>query len=200
MLRMNPLSSGLVGNASSPASQHEPRFKEHLSEEANPPKETARQFSLDDLRVLAYVWEFWDEDPDIESIMIGLNRGEHADERYDAIINDEKLIFQDPPDYLNEDCRQGSLMGGMVEGLANNFTIAESYRLAGDTLVRSITMGPDGYKIARPILFCYRHALELYLKSTATEDETIHVSGKSGHALAAMLDRLEAKLIKNVID
>jgi hypothetical protein len=44
-------------------------FKEYLSEGANPAKGTPRRFTIEDIRVLAYVYMYyWEDNPDYEDI------------------------------------------------------------------------------------------------------------------------------------
>ncbi len=89
-------------------------FKEYLSADANPGKEVPRQFTLEDLRVLMYVYEHWEDNPDFESIRVGLNCGGHLDSPYYGNVLTSILpIFQQPPEELDETWRHGSLLGGM---------------------------------------------------------------------------------------
>ena len=62
-------------------------FKEYLSAAANPSKGTKRIFSDYDLLVLCYVSYYWEDEPDIESIKIGLNQAEHSDMRFVEHLN-----------------------------------------------------------------------------------------------------------------
>lgn len=48
-------------------------FKEYLSPSANPTKGEVRHFEDRDIPILAYVYQYWEDDPDIECIKIGLN-------------------------------------------------------------------------------------------------------------------------------
>lgn len=109
-------------------------FSEYLTPEANPSKGTPRVFSRDDLRVLAYVYMYWEHDPDYESIKIGLNTSSHFEERYDQFLTTVTPLFQEPPEDLDETWRHGTLIGGMA-GVSDTFALAESYKLAGDLLV-----------------------------------------------------------------
>jgi len=49
-------------------------FRDYLEPPANPRKGIPRQFSVEDLRIFAYISMFWEDDPDIESIK-GILRG-----------------------------------------------------------------------------------------------------------------------------
>jgi len=79
-----------------------------------------------------------------------------------------KPFFQDPPDDLDESWRHGAILGGILNAdrQTQGWMIADAYRLAGDALVESVLIRRDheAYELIWPILFLYRHALELYLK------------------------------------
>lgn len=142
-------------------------FSEYLSGEATPPKGTPRVFSAEDLRVLAYVYMYWEEQPDFESIKIGLNTDSHFDEPYDEFLATVTPLFQELPDDLDESWRHGTVIGGMVEG-GDTFALAESYKLAGDRLVDAATSTDEAFDLIYPVIYNYRHAAELYLKATVT--------------------------------
>ena len=79
-----------------------------------------------------------------------------------------KPFFQDPPDDLDETWTHGSILGGMLNAdtRLQGWMIADAYRLAGDVLVESVLKHRthDAHEVIWPVLFLYRHALELYLK------------------------------------
>lgn len=89
-----------------------------------------------------------------------------------------KPFFEDPPEWLNEDCTFGSLIGGMLpsdEAYTGKW-IAESYKNAADALVDQVVNRKDydGYELVFPILYLYRHAIELYLKMLLKPDKLNH--------------------------
>jgi hypothetical protein len=55
-------------------------FAEHLSLTANPGDGSERQFNEADLRVLALVADFWEDEPDYENINAMLNSGDHNED------------------------------------------------------------------------------------------------------------------------
>ena len=57
-------------------------FRDYLKPPANPLKGNSRQFCIEDIRVLAYISRFWEDDHDIESIRRGLNAEEHYEGTY----------------------------------------------------------------------------------------------------------------------
>lgn len=140
-------------------------FCDYLKPLANPPKGHPRQFCAEDLRVLAYVSMYWEDDPDIESIKCGLNSEDHYEEIYDNLITEVSPLFIDPPEELNEDWRHGTIMCGLAE-FGDAFALADSYKLAGDVLVDAALSNNESFDLIYPIIFNYRHATELYMKST----------------------------------
>jgi len=150
-------------------------FKEYLSSGANPQKGTSRQFTLLDLQVLMYVCEYWEEQPDIESLKIGLNCGNHLDlSIYKNMLTSWLPIFQQPHENLDETWQHVFLVGGMCENLVDEFTLAESFKLAGDILVESALSNDEHCEILYPIMYNYRHSVELYLKAVLPEQKEKH--------------------------
>lgn len=60
------------------------KFSDYLSSNSKPDKGKPREFQLEDIRVMAYILMYWEDDPDIESIKIGLNSNSHYE---DDLIN-----------------------------------------------------------------------------------------------------------------
>lgn len=58
------------------------KFADHLSRKATPPKGGQRHFNESDLRLLALVFYYWEDDPDYEHIHAMLNSGDHEDDRF----------------------------------------------------------------------------------------------------------------------
>jgi hypothetical protein len=162
------------------------RFSEYLKPEANPPKGTPRVFFADDLRVLAYVYMYWEDEPDYESIKIGLNTDSHFEEPYDQFLTTVTPLFQEPPEGLDETWRHGTIIGGMAES-SDTFALAESYKLAGDMLVDAALSSDEVYELICPVIYNYRHATELYLKATLLHQRT-------GHDLHSLLQEFKEEL------
>lgn len=89
-------------------------FAEHLSLTANPSKGKERQFTEADLRVLALVADFWEDDPDFENIHAMLNCGEYNDERFAEFARLRTPLFQEIPEEIDETWQHGVLVGGMA--------------------------------------------------------------------------------------
>jgi hypothetical protein len=110
-------------------------FKEHLSKRANPIKGQERTFNDSDLLVLAYVFERWETDPDLESIKIELNQENHHDEKIVEHLYLHTPLLQGPPDDLDETWRHGILLnGGLVSGYLE---LARNYRRGAEALLDS---------------------------------------------------------------
>jgi hypothetical protein len=89
-------------------------------------------------------------------------------------------IFQEPPPDVDETWTHGAMLGGMI-GYADE-DLAESYFLAGDTLIAAILKGDaTGHDLVNPVMYVYRHGIELYLKCI------VHPSNRS-HSLGSLLD------------
>ena len=150
------------------------RFKEHLSSDANPQKGKTRQFTGEDLQVLAFVSWHWEDEPDFENIEAGLNCGDHRNEPFNEILTSVMPIFQEPPEDLDETWRHGSLLGGIVDDTFDKFTLANSYKLAGDVLVDAALSTAEASELIYPIIYNYRHATELYLKAVLSSTNREH--------------------------
>ncbi len=148
-------------------------FSDYLGPGANPGKGIPRQFSAKDLRVLAYISMYWEDQPDLESIKIGLNTESHFEEPYDNLLTSVTPLFQELPENLDESWRHGTVISGMSE-IGDAFALAESYKLAGDMLVDAALSIGETYELAYPVIYNYRHATELYLKATVVSEEKTH--------------------------
>jgi hypothetical protein len=149
------------------------RFKEHLSGQANPPKGRSRAFTDSDVLALMHVALNWEDDPDIENIEAGLNCEEHYDnDRYREMLYRRTPLLQEPPDDLDETWRHGILLnGGGVDGY---LALARSYKQSADALLDSALKSGEPLDWGYPVLYAYRHALELYLKIIGNIQEDTH--------------------------
>jgi len=161
-------------------------FRDYLKGPANPPKGTPRQFCTDDLRVLAYVSMYWEDEPDVESIKHGLNSEDHFEDPYNNFITTVAPLFREPPEELDENWRHGAVIGGWAE-FGDMFALADSYKLAGDMLVDAALTGDEAYELICPVVYNYRHATELYIKATIP-------SKKKNHDLLWLLQEFKKSL------
>lgn len=139
-------------------------FSDYLNPQANPLKGIPRQFSLDDIRVCAYVSMYWEDDPDLENIKYGLNAKDYYHYPFNEIVAQATPLFRDLPEEINENWSHGVVFGRMAE-IGDIFTLADSYKLAGDKLVDVVFENGEGYDLICPVIYNYRHATELYLKA-----------------------------------
>jgi hypothetical protein len=137
-------------------------FKAFLSHEANPPAGEMRQFRDEDLPVLAYIYYHWEENPDLESITCGLNRGDHLDYPFEEVLYQHSKIFQEPPDGLDETWSHGFLLLGSKVG--DPLSVARCYRLAAEEMIEAALRSNLAHQYDYSILYLCRHTLELYLK------------------------------------
>jgi hypothetical protein len=165
-------------------------FKDYLQGAANPKKGVPRLFSDSDLLVLSYVARYWEEQPDLENIRTGLNRDEHlevAEFRERIYLNSP--ILQEPPDGLDETWRHGILLNG--GGHLQFLELARNYRHAAELLLDEALKSGESNDWACPVLFAYRHTLELYLKIIGEVDEATHSLARCIHFVE---DRHSAKM------
>jgi hypothetical protein len=147
-------------------------FKSYLSRKANPPKGQARVFGDDDVLVLAYVCDNWGDNPDLEAIRIGLNQEDYRDERFHQHLYMHTPLLQEPPDDLDETWRHGILLNG---GKINDYLeLARNYRSGAEALLDLALESGETHYWACPVLFTYRHTLELYLKLIGQIQERTH--------------------------
>src|SRR5882724_2383170 len=107
-------------------------FSEYMSSNANPKKGTPREFNIDDIRVMAYIFSFWEDNPDIECIKMGLNSNNHYEhEMIDNLLIEATPIFIKPPEGIDETWKHGVLFSGLAQ-FGDQFYLANSYKLAGD--------------------------------------------------------------------
>jgi hypothetical protein len=151
-------------------------FSEHLSLTANPPKGNERQFGETDLRVLALVANFWEDDPDLERIHAMLNSGDFNEDRYAEFACLRTPVFQDVPEEIDEDWRNGVLIGGMA--YRDLPQVARAYKTAADELLKQALSQFEPHEIDYPIFFMYRHCIEVYLKAMLASPPRTHDLGR----------------------
>jgi hypothetical protein len=147
-------------------------FKDYLSASANPSKGNMRRFQDSDLLALMYIQHYWEDDPDVECIQIGLNRGEQYEEAFLEHLYMHTPLIQEPPDGLDESWRHGILLVG--SGRYEFVELARNYRCFAETMLKSALEKDEMERSAYPVLFAFRHALELYLKLIGDIDEITH--------------------------
>jgi hypothetical protein len=119
-----------------------------------------------------YVTMHWEEQPDVEAIRIGLNCEDHHEDQYRELLYRNTPILQEPPEDLDETWRHGILLndGGVDEYLE----LARSYKQSAEALLDSALKSGEPRDWGYPVLFAYRHTLELYLKIIGEIQDPIH--------------------------
>jgi hypothetical protein len=166
-------------------------FKDYLGAQANPRKGATRTFSDSDVLVLAYVWWNWETEPDLDAIRAGLNSGEHYGREFCELLYRHTPILQEPPDDLDETWRHGVLL--CAHGMTTYLELARNYRHVANDLLRAALKSGEPLDLAYPVLFAYRHTLELYLKIVGEIDENTH-------SLRTCIDLVEKRHPGNPID
>ncbi|WP_166820087.1 MerR family transcriptional regulator [Thalassoroseus pseudoceratinae] len=159
-------------------------FAEYLSLTANPESGKERHFTESDLRVLAVIAEQVEMDGEADDIHYALNSGRQYDDSLVEVARLHTPIFQDMPGEIDETWRHGAVIGGM--GCRDRRQVARAYKLAADELVQVALEKLEPHELDFPILFLYRHTIELYLKA-ALENPPEH------HDLGGLIRSLEAE-------
>lgn len=167
-------------------------FSKYLSSYANPSKGQTRFFTFQDIRVLALIYYYWEDDPDYENIYNLLNSEEYNEDKYLTFAYLNTPIFANSEftdlEYAGEEAWTEGAMFFPMAIKYNFLELAKSYKLAGDILVEKIRNNPEPVNLSFPAFFSYRHAIELYLKFFADYD---NVKGKEKHSLGKLINKIE---------
>ena len=148
-------------------------FNDYLSKGAQPEKGAPRSYTIDDVRVLAYVMMYWEDSPDLDYIRYGLNSGNQFEAPYEELIKQLTPVITHPPDDIEGPLPSVVIYNGL-SAYADRAYLAASYKLAGDTLVEKAMRDEMERELICPILFNYRHAIELYLKDATNTNLQSH--------------------------
>ena len=105
-------------------------------------------------------------------------------------FNHKIPIFQEPPEQVDETWTYGAMVGGLG-WLTQQQDIARSYRRAATTLIEKALDERLSWEIVYPVLFLYRHAVEINLKS-------LFPSSLKQHSLVEMIEKVDQQ-IRNVL-
>ncbi|HMN12756.1 MAG TPA: hypothetical protein PKD55_10580 [Bellilinea sp.] len=100
-------------------------------------------------------------------------------------------IFQEVPNDIDATWTHVTLFGGMVDGAHDDYTLAWNFKQAGDILIQHGLKVSDACDLLYPVLYSYRHAIELFLKAIVKPAKRKH------HDLARLLDQFEEKMKQN---
>lgn len=179
-------------------------FEEYFSPAAAHPKDgQPRIFNQSDIRRLLLIgnskdWWSEEDDKDYSNVFSQLNSSDEFDERflYNAYL--KAPLFQSLPDNPEEMATFSIALGESWTG-TDLVAIAQSFKHAGDILVNQALEIQEPWKFENPILFCYRHSIELFLKMI------VH-PGKADHDLSSLIQVLEMQVgsklnpeVKNIL-
>ena len=179
----------LVGVEPAKVKRWAKEFAEYLSLTARPGKGQERQFSEADLRVLAVVADHLELGNDADDVHYALNSGEQYSERLIEVARLNSPLFQEPSDEMDETWQHGTLIGGMA--CRDLRQVARAYKLAADELLKQALEKYEPHELDYPVLFLYRHTVEVYLKA-ALDDPPEH------HDLSRLIQLLEAESGKKI--
>ena len=148
------------------------RYAEFLSAGANPPKGQEREFSEADLRVFALIAEQTECGEDSCDIELSLRLGEQDEDRFSEFACLHTPMFQNLPEDIDDTWQHGVVIGGMAE--RDFLHIARAYKLAADEILKQALGHLESHQVDYPILFLYRHCVELYLKILLTTPPEHH--------------------------
>jgi hypothetical protein len=148
-------------------------YRDYLSRLANPDKGSPRMFTDSDVLALMHIFDQVDSGEPMEEIRTGLEREDHYDnDRYRELLHANTPILQEPPEDLDETWRHGILLAG--GGLEGYLALARNYRESAKAMLETALTSGEPRPWGFPVLFAYRHTLELYLKIIGEIDNHTH--------------------------
>jgi hypothetical protein len=104
--------------------------------------------------------------------------------------NPKNVIFKEPPDELDENWF--GVLIGTFGGYRDFFSVAQSFKNAANCLIDTHKNNFHEDEILDPLLYLFRHALELYMKALiVTYDNACDVKAIYGHSLDKLFSRVE---------
>lgn len=139
------------------------KFSDYFPETVVSLRMQDREYSIDDIFTLSYINYYWEADPDIESIKIGLNKNEHLEYPFSNVYYELTPIIREDFDNILPDSSNYIFFNKAI--YYDNFELAQEYIYAAKLLLSDATNSDKPYKKIFPILFNLRHGVELYLKA-----------------------------------
>lgn len=97
----------------------------------------------------------------------------------------DSIIFREPPDDLDESWF-GAIVG-TFGGYRDFFTVAQSFRNAANCLIYTHKNNHYECEVLDPLLYLYRHSLELYMKALiVAHNHGCDVKKDYGHSLSKL--------------
>jgi len=121
---------------------------------------------------LVYICKMWQANPDLDSIRDGLDANEHHEREFREYLYLHTPILQEVPDEIDETWRHGILLCGA--GGQEYLGLARNYRHVAEGALNAALKSGEPLELAYPVLFAYRHTLELYLKIVGEIDVATH--------------------------
>lgn len=145
-----------------------------MSKDVTPETGSPRRYTREEIRVFAYVLQYWEDEPDVETIRYGLISNDHYDhEIIDQLLLQITPLLTEPPENMDESWQHGVLHGGLAE-VGDRCWLAESYMLAGHRLIDIALENEEVQRLSYPAIYNCRHAMELYLKAVLEIQEQTH--------------------------
>ncbi|MBV5314466.1 MAG: hypothetical protein JZU47_14290 [Prolixibacteraceae bacterium] len=168
-------------------------FSDYLNPKANPEKGIEREFTADDLCTFGYIFMYWEDKTDFESIKYGLNSNSQFEYPYNELAIEVTPIFRE----FSEELLGGKvwMLGGHTKS-NDKISLADSYKLAGDALIDFGIENEYNDEIIYPAIYNYRHATELYLKAVIPNPQSTFPNDGKTHNLLTLYNEL-LNLLKN---
>ncbi|MBB6481534.1 hypothetical protein [Spirochaeta isovalerica] len=99
------------------------------------------------------------------------------------------MIFKDVPNDLDETWNHGALWGGMASTV-DNADMVFYYRSSIEILLSNFQDKMEPYEVINPLLFLYRHTLELYLKVILSKWDNDFRPKEYNHNLKKLLNHV----------
>ena len=185
----------LLGVEPGKVKQWAKQFAEYLSLTARPARGGERRFAEADLRVLAVVAEHLEFGNDEDDVHYALNSGRQYDESLLELARLNSPLFQEPSEDMDETWRHGSLIGGMA--CRDLPQVARAYKLAADELLKQALEKYEPHELDYPVLFLYRHTVEVYLKAALDAPPEHHDLSRLIHLLESESGKKIAPWVKD---
>ena len=138
------------------------KFPQYFSSECKPKKGEQRKFDIKDICTLSYIHFYWEEEPDIECIEVGLNNNEQFEFPFNCCILGLTSFIRD--DFENIDGNSDNYVFFNRNIYNTQFELASQYLDVAMILINDLKNHDDPYLKIFPVMFNLRHSLELYLK------------------------------------
>jgi hypothetical protein len=139
-------------------------FSDFFSVKAKVKGTLEKRFDLSDIRVLSYVSLYWEEEPDFENIIYGLNSNGHYEDNINEFIDGITPIFLEPNDFNVAIIGESILINSLAD-YSDKILLAKSYKRSADELIKLAIDSNERADFLCPVIFCYRHSIELFIKS-----------------------------------